>query len=143
MYQNNRIEKLRKVLQANYCDAMLISKEENLHYFSGFTGDDTFLIITLNDCFLITDSRYTKQASEQTSFTIIKQKTGLLSKTVELIKKLNINSLAFEGNALIFNQYNYLAKNLVDIEVDFSTSLDLTELRIIKDENEIELIKSY
>ena len=35
MYQNNRIEKLRKVLQANYCDAMLISKEENLHYFSG------------------------------------------------------------------------------------------------------------
>ena len=141
MYQNNRIEKLRKVLQANYCDAMLISKEENLHYFSGFTGDDTFLIITLNDCFLITDSRYTKQASEQTSFTIIEQKTGLLSKTVELIKKLNINSLAFEGNALIFNQYNYLAKNLVDIEVDFSTSLDLTELRIIKDENEIELIK--
>ena len=141
MYQNNRIEKLRKVLQANYCDTMLISKEENLHYFSGFTGDDTFLIITLNDCFLITDSRYTKQASEQTSFTIIEQKTGLLSKTVELIKKLNINSLAFEGNALIFNQYNYLAKNLVDIEVDFSTSLDLTELRIIKDENEIELIK--
>ena len=141
MCQNNRIEKLRKVLQANYCDAMLISKEENLHYFSGFTGDDTFLVITLNDCFLITDSRYTKQASEQTSFTIIEQKTGLLSKTVELIKKLNINSLAFEGNALIFNQYNYLAKNLIDIEVDFSTSLDLTELRIIKDENEIELIK--
>ena len=57
------------------------------------------------------------------------------------IKKLNNNSLAFEGNALIFNQYNYLAKNLVDIEVDFSTSFDLTELRIIKDENEIELIK--
>ena len=84
MCQNNRIEKLRKVLQANYCDAMLISKEENLHYFSGFTGDDTFLVITLNDCFLITDSRYTKQASEQTSFTIIEQKTGLLSKTVEL-----------------------------------------------------------
>lgn len=42
---------------------------------------------------------------------------------------------------MIFNQYNYLAKNLIDIEVDFSTSLDLTELRIIKDENEIELIK--
>ena len=26
MCQNNRIEKLRKVLQANFCDAMLISK---------------------------------------------------------------------------------------------------------------------
>ena len=36
MYQNNRIEKLRKVLQANYCDAMLISKEENLHYFNNY-----------------------------------------------------------------------------------------------------------
>lgn len=67
---------------------MLISKEENLHYFSGFTGDDTFLIITLNDCFLITDSRYTKQASEQTSFTIIEQKTGLLSKTVRAYKEI-------------------------------------------------------
>lgn len=67
-------------MQANYCDAMLISKEENLHYFSGFTGDDTFLVITLDNCFLITDSRYTKQASEQTSFTIIEQKLVYLAK---------------------------------------------------------------
>lgn len=133
MFHDNRVGKLRKILQTNSCDAIVINKEENLHYFSGFTGDDTFLVITLNDCFLITDSRYTKQASEQTTFTIIEQKTGLLSKTVELIKNLKINSLAFEGNALIFNQYNYLAKNLADIGVDFSTSLDLTELRIIKE----------
>ena len=72
MKQINRLNKLRALLKAKICDAILINKEENLHYFSGFRGDDTFLIITLDKCFLITDSRYTQQAKEQTEFEVIR-----------------------------------------------------------------------
>lgn len=141
MKQANRINKLRDLLQQKHCDAILISKEENLHYFSGFRGDDTFLIITLNDCYLITDSRYTQQAQEQTDFKVIEHTTGLINKTVELVNDLKVVSLAFEGNALIFNQYSKFVDLLTDVEIDFSTAVDLTSLREIKDQEEIDLIK--
>lgn len=141
MKQANRINKLRYLLQQKHCDAILISKEENLHYFSGFRGDDTFLIITLNDCYLITDSRYTQQAQEQTDFKVIEHTTGLINKTVELVNDLKVVSLAFEGNALIFNQYSKFVDLLTAVEIDFSTAVDLTSLREIKDQEEIYLIK--
>lgn len=141
MKQANRINKLRYLLQQKHCDAILISKEENLHYFSGFRGDDTFLIITLNDCYLITDSRYTQQAQEQTDFKVIEHTTGLINKTVELVNDLKVVSLAFEGNALIFNQYSKFVDLLTAVEIDFSTAVDLTSLREIKDQEEIDLIK--
>ena len=141
MKQINRLNKLRALLKAKICDAILINKEENLHYFSGFRGDDTFLIITLDKCFLITDSRYTQQAKEQTEFEVIEHKTGIIAKTIELVQKLGVQSLAFEGNALIFNIYNKLQSELNALDIDFSTALDLTELRIIKDEEELALMK--
>lgn len=141
MKSSNRIKKLRNLLQQQNCDAILINKEENLHYFSGFRGDDTFLIITMKDCYLITDSRYIQQAEEQTDFKIVEQKTGLINKTVELVSKLNIVNLAFEGNALLFNQYNKLFNLLIEQKINFSTSLDLTSIREIKDDEEISLIK--
>lgn len=142
----NRIFRLRELLQDKCCDAVIINKEENLHYFSGFTGDDTILVITLNECYLITDSRYIEQAKQQTSFPdvdfkIVEQKQGLFAKTAEVIKNVQAVSIAFEGNALLYNQYAQLKNLLSDCEIDFSTVVNLDELRIIKDAQEIELIK--
>lgn len=137
----NRIFRLREFLKRQNCDSVIINKEENLHYFSGFTGDDTILIITLNDCYLVTDSRYIEQAKQQTNFAVFEQKTGLLAKTAQMIEEMGLLSVAFEGNALKYNAYAKLKDCLKDTDVDFSTSVDLDELRIIKDDDEIELIK--
>ena len=137
----NRIVRLREFLREKNCEGVVINKEENLHYFSGFTGDDTILVITLNDAFLITDSRYTEQAKQQTNFEILEHKTGLLAKIAEVIKATGILNVAFEGNALIYNQYNKLLQLLAEKEIDFSTAVDLDELRVIKDKAEIELLK--
>lgn len=137
----NRIFRLREFLKRQNCDSVIINKEENLHYFSGFTGDDTILLITLNDCYLVTDSRYIEQAKQQTNFAVFEQKTGLLAKTAQMIEEMGLLSVAFEGNALKYNAYAKLKDCLKDTDVDFSTSVDLDELRIIKDDDEIELIK--
>lgn len=137
----NRIFRLREFLKRQNCDSVIINKEENLHYFSGFTGDDTILLITLNDCYLVTDSRYIEQAKQQTNFAVFEQKTGLLAKTAQMIEEMGLLSVAFEGNALKYNAYAKLKDCLKDTNVGFSTSVDLDELRIIKDDDEIELIK--
>lgn len=76
-----RLSAIRALLPEKKIDAVIVTKEANLYYFSGFRGDDTVLIITEDRALLITDNRYTEQASQQAPlFEVVEQKEGLLKK---------------------------------------------------------------
>ncbi len=139
-----RLARLRAFMADNKCDAVIINKEENIHYFSGFRGDDTMLVVTDQSCTLVTDSRYTEQAKQQTQeglCRIAEQKKGLAAKTAEVLQQSGAVCAAFEGNAMMFNTYSRLKELLEEAEINFSTAVDLDELRIIKDAEELELTK--
>ena len=53
-----RLARLRDFLKAQGADALLVNKEVNLQYFSGFRGDDTVLLISADEAILVTDFRY-------------------------------------------------------------------------------------
>ena len=55
-----RIETLKANL--NDGEGFYISSFANIFYYSGFKSEDARLIITKNECILLTDSRYTVQA---------------------------------------------------------------------------------
>ena len=59
-----RIERLRGFMKEKGVEAMIVSKLVNLRYFSGFTGDDSLLLITAERELLLTDFRYVEQAAE-------------------------------------------------------------------------------
>ena len=42
----NRLAALRALMDESGTDAILVTKYVNLHYFSGFRGDDTTLVVT-------------------------------------------------------------------------------------------------
>ena len=67
-----RIERLRGFMKEKGVEAMIVSKLVNLRYFSGFTGDDSLLLITAERELLLTDFRYVEQAAEETSFEIVR-----------------------------------------------------------------------
>jgi len=46
MSTEKRVERLRTLMKEKGVEAMLVSKVVNLRYFSGFTGDDSLLLIT-------------------------------------------------------------------------------------------------
>ncbi len=133
-----RLENLNKKIVAENLDAVLISKIANLFYFSGFRGDSAVLLIGKNFRKLITDARYTEQATQQTEgFEIVQQSEGLYKKIEDEIKNLQIKNLGFEGKILTFAEYKYLQENLPGVELK---SVVLDELRQIKDAAEISLI---
>ena len=134
-----RLENLLKKISTEEIDAVLISKTANLFYFSGFRGDSAVLLIGKNFRKLITDSRYTEQAEQQTkNFEIVKHTEGLFKKIEEEIKNLKIKKLGFEGKVLTFAEYSHLKENLPTVELK---SVVLDELRQIKDAAEISLIR--
>ena len=81
-----RLAALRSLMAEHQLDAFVVSKEVNLHYFSGFRGDDTMLVITPQKAFLVTDSRYTEQARQQAPlYELVEQTAGLLLRTSEVL----------------------------------------------------------
>ncbi len=136
----DRIRALRDYIKDKGLEGVLVSKEENLHYFSGFTGDDTMLVVTRDDAVIVTDFRYVEQArNEAPEYRIAKQEKGLLLRVSEVIKELGIKKLGFEGGSLVFDWYGKI-KELVGDGVSFS-SLELNSLRQIKDQEELNCIR--
>ena len=130
--KEHRLESVRALLEEKGLDAVVINKLENLHYFSGFTGDDTLLVITAHTAQLVTDFRYIEQAGKQAPlFEIVEQKHGLLAKAADCLKILGCKQIGFEGNALLYDDFAALTKMLDGAA--FNTALKLDELRQVKD----------
>ena len=140
MNMEARIARLRALLSENLVDALLVTKEENVHYFSGFRGDSTALLVTPERLLLVTDSRYTEQAAVQAAlYEVVEQRDGVYQKVAELAADVGVVSLAFEGGVLVYNHVVKLRGFLGDIPLD--TPLNLDSLRQVKDGDEIALIR--
>ncbi|MBR1728415.1 MAG: aminopeptidase P family protein [Selenomonadaceae bacterium] len=134
-----RLSNLRKFLDDKKVNAVIINKLANVHYFSGFTGDSSALIITHKRNILVTDGRYIEQAeSESPKFEIIEQTDGLWKKVSEVLAEISLISVGFEGNYLTVSEFNKLHELSPKLKL---TSINLDELRQIKDETEIAKIE--
>src|SRR5918992_3004479 len=60
-----RRDKLRKLVRKAEADALLVTNFKNVTYLTGFTGDDSYLLVTLDGEKLVTDPRYTTQLEEE------------------------------------------------------------------------------
>ena len=61
----NNVQKLLTYMEKENLEAFYISSPANVRYISGYTGDDSYLVITKNKKYFITDPRYTEQAAEE------------------------------------------------------------------------------
>lgn len=135
-----RIKALRDYLKDKQLDGAIISKEENLFYFSGFTGDDSMLVISRDEAKLVTDFRYIEQAGVQApDYEVIKQEEGLLGKVAETAKAMGLKKIGFEGNSLVWDWHSSIRRALPDNVSMKSVQLD--HLRQIKEQEEIQCIK--
>ncbi|HOQ00227.1 MAG TPA: aminopeptidase P family protein [Acetivibrio clariflavus] len=136
-----RIRELRSILSQKGIDAALITKRENYIYMSNFTGTFANLLITHDKAILVTDFRYTEQAKEQAQLYEVVQYQGNLNVTLnDLLTANNVKILGFEDGYITYKAYDDLSKNLsIDKLVPLERTIEL--LRLIKDSEEIELIK--
>src|SRR5665647_1116541 len=139
MNYKTRITALRNKLKYIGADAILIEKKENYRYMSGFTGTFAYLIISNEDSFILTDSRYTEQAAEQApDYELVNFIGSNVIETI-LIKK-NIKKLAIEGDTVTVTKYKDYQKIETLNEIIISSGI-VEALRKIKDDEEISLIK--
>lgn len=137
----NRIANLKDKLKENKIEAFLVTKRENVRYLSNFTGTAGKLLVTQSESIFITDFRYLDQAAEQTQGFVIEEISGnFIEGLAELLQKKGINNLSFETKDLNYHLYSEFQKKLKLESLNPVKSL-VEDLRMIKDDSEIEKIK--
>lgn len=139
-----RVDNLLSVLKEQGLNGMFIIKDANIRYLSGFTGSDSFMVISQECKVFITDSRYTEQAEKECpGFEVVKWRSPNpdLPETLKSIcSRFGIRRLGFEKNCVNVDLYERLKAGLGDVE--FTGTLGLAErIRRVKDSGEIECIK--
>ncbi len=95
---NARCDKLHAAINSSGSYAVLLINDYNVRYFSGFTGDSTYCLIVGKDKYVITDSRYTLQCSQQCpGYTVVDSKNNLMLCTSELVKSHGVTTLYVES----------------------------------------------
>ncbi len=61
-----RVKRFKELLAVSGIAAALVTRKSDVRYFSGFTGDDSCLLLTKRQDYLITDGRYVEEAKNTT-----------------------------------------------------------------------------
>ena len=136
-----RVRRLRALLVARRLDAVLVTDPFDVRYLSGFTGDDTCLVVGRDVALICTDSRYWAQvADEVRGFTLEKTERLLDDASAAIRRDLGENTaLGFQGARLSYADHRRLRHGHAGRLRDVGGAV--TKLREVKDAGEVERIR--
>jgi Xaa-Pro aminopeptidase len=121
--------------------AVLVSRPEDVGYLSGFTGDDSFLLLGDGWSRLITDGRYGEQAREQCpDVEVHVRKGGVAESVAEALKGRRVRRLGVQGEQVTVQFHKRLVSKLPTKRIKPLTDL-LAPLRAVKDDGEVRAIR--
>ena len=138
-----RIDQIRKLALKDGAQAMLVTKERNVKYLAGFTGDSTYLFLTKKKAILLSDTRYTTQIEEECpgfEVEIRDSKVSLTEVVDNVAQASRLTSLAIEAHAITKSQYDEFESKLAGVTLQSTTGL-VEQLREIKDSDEVAEIR--
>ena len=122
-------------------DAFLVSSLVNVRYLSGFTGSNGLLLISGDNDFLFTDSRYIEQGREETCDQITVSLTSGFSAIEEVSRLYSLTNVAFESDHLTYSEFTGMEK-LLKPRVNLISAKGVVEkIRSVKDNDEVDLIR--
>ena len=138
-----RRDKVRHRIR-NAADAILVTNHLNVTYLTGFTGEDSFLLINRDHEMLISDGRFTIQLGEECpglEVDIRKPGTTVVDRVGSVARKLRLTSLAIESESMTVAQRRRLEDSLPKVALRDTEGV-VEGLRMIKDKHEIDATRS-
>jgi Xaa-Pro aminopeptidase len=134
-----RCRKLQRLIRQAKVDALLVTNFKNVTYLTGFTGDDSYLLVTLDGAKLVTDMRYTTQLEEECPGLPLEVRVPgvtMQSAVSKVIKEARIESLGLEAASATLSLERTLTKAFPKVRVEAAENL-VERLRLVKDKDEI------
>lgn len=122
---------------------MLVSNVNNVRYLTGFTGDDSLLLITEREELMLSDPRYEIQLGQECpGLPLYIRKPSELTMTVvcQQLKVRELQSVVVETGSMTVDQFDQLASE-IGIDRIAKGRVRVEALREIKDADEIATIR--
>jgi len=135
-----RREKLRTMIRRAQVDAILVTDFTNVTYLTGFTGDDSYLLVTADGATMISDMRYSTQLEEECpdiELVIRGPGESMLSTLAGVIQIGRFDRLGVEAGSMSVTLWHSLAAELTKTKLVTTDGL-VEKLRIVKDKDEID-----
>jgi Xaa-Pro aminopeptidase len=136
-----RLRALRKSMDAQQLEALIVTHLPDVRYLCGFTGSNAALVITARKAVLFTDGRYIAQAKEETTAArVVIAKKSALGEACELLESA-AKSASFDPANTSVAQLNAMRGALKGKRKrSFFAALEqplVSELRMVKDADEL------
>ena len=139
-----RLDKLKGFIK-NKDEALLITNEVNIGYFSGFFHSEGYLLVTGENSYLIVDFRYAEAAEKKSGGCKVVMYSRLSQDLLDILTKEGINSVSFEADSITVSRFDFfkkfLAQRNIDCFADQKLCKHIADIRIIKDSTELEKIQ--
>ncbi|MBQ9456670.1 MAG: aminopeptidase P family protein [Thermoguttaceae bacterium] len=140
---SKRREKLRRLMKKQGVDVLLVTNFTNVTWLTGFTGDDSYVLVSSEDECILSDSRYTIQIGEECPglrLLLRGGKTGFAPLIHDELEKISSSPrLAVESNSVTLDTAERF-KSALGVELIPVSGLVET-LRQVKDREEIQTIR--
>lgn len=140
---HTRLAKLRRLLAKTSADALLITNFTNVAYLTGFTGDDSYLLVRSDGEVIVSDGRYATQLAEECPGldVFIRSPSMPMLKAIEkVVRAAKVCRLAIEAGSMTVALRDEIASRFARVELVATTGL-VEHLRQIKDRQEVAEIR--
>ncbi len=123
---------------------MLVSNLVNIRYLTGFTGSNAFLLISDSTTLFLTDGRYVEQVATECpglATWIRPVESSMLALVATAIKDIKVPQCRIEADSMTRALWRDLVQEVGDDVELLDSSGVIEQLRAIKDEYELELIR--
>ncbi|MDY2661707.1 MAG: Xaa-Pro peptidase family protein [Bariatricus massiliensis] len=132
-------QKLLTYMEEHELPAFYVSSPSNVRYISGYTGDDSYLLLTQEKNYFITDSRYTEQASyECPEYEILNWReagTTVAGTIAKVVEEKGLKAVGFEADEVLFSSYRRM-EEVIKAEL-VPTQNVIETFRAVKSEEEL------
>lgn len=139
----NRINRLRAVLGGSH-EALLVTNEVNIGYFTGFFHSEGALLVTQNTATLLVDFRYFEAAQNKSHGCKVVCFERLSESLLSALTDESIDAVLVEADHMTLSCYSLFKEKLSEhgIELVTGDKLDkqIGDIRVIKDETELDKI---
>lgn len=136
----NRISAARGCLKRVGADLLLVTNLSNIRYLTGFTGSEGTLVLSPDEGWFLTDSRYTSQANAEVSGAKIVEFSVRLDSLAQILQEGSATRIAYEAGHITVQTFQELCKKLPGVEF-IPADTEMTSLRTVKDAGELALLE--
>lgn len=137
----SRLRRLRAAFDAQGIDALLVTYPGDIRYLTGFSGEDSYALVTRRQLHILSDFRFEQELEPfARRAEVVIRTEPMTAATVSLIAQLRPGVVGVQSEHLSASIRAAIAAGVGARRVKDTTGM-LSELRVIKDDTEVRLIR--